>query len=416
VRLGAIARAAAPLALAALVPAAAAVAEEAPKPDGRFKLGPVYLTPRIFLRNAGVDTNVFNAESGEVADTSVTLSPMLDAVVPVGSRLRLSGDGRLGFNYFRREKSERSTDMVGSGLAELYVGPLVLFGGAEAGRFRQRFSIEIDERLERREAGANAGVRLSLGRKLVTTVTAARKESTYESGVLVQGDDVKAALDRRTETGTVQLDYAITPRTSLQASARAQEDRFLAETRPELDSASSFLYQGGFSFSPSAFINGKVLAGVREYRRESDQAVPPFRGLNLSIDASMPFLLRSRLNVLAGRDVFYAVTRARTRDGSQRNTYVSLRYGGNLTFELPWSLIGRVSGEIEKADYLLPYELDGAGVDRVDRLRTAGLTLLRAFGRSLRVGGTVEWSRRTSNFPGLGYKRMSYGLTAELAP
>lgn len=52
----------------------------------------------------------------------------------------------------------------------------------------------------------------------------------------------------------------------------------------------------------------------------------------------------------------------------------------------------------------------------MDKGRTYGLGLLRAFGRSFRVGGTIEWWRRRSNREGFDYERRVYGLTAEYTP
>ena len=65
----------------------AAAAERQKKRPGRFRVGPVYLTPKLALRNAGVDTNVFNQRTGEISDTTVVLSPILEGALPVGRRL-----------------------------------------------------------------------------------------------------------------------------------------------------------------------------------------------------------------------------------------------------------------------------------------------------------------------------------------
>lgn len=46
---------------------------------GRFHVGPLALTPRLELRNAGVDTNVFVTPSDPTRDTAIVLRASTDA-------------------------------------------------------------------------------------------------------------------------------------------------------------------------------------------------------------------------------------------------------------------------------------------------------------------------------------------------
>ena len=90
-----------------------------------------------------------------------------------------------------------------------------------------------------------------------------------------------------------------------------------------------------------------------------------------------------------------------------RNAFVYERYrrrgGGRLAGAVP----GFPRAGFEESDYLLPYpyptpfSLD----ERVDHRYTAGATLLRRFGDSLRIGGHVVWARRVSNLPDLLLRR-----------
>src|SRR6185436_1855716 len=92
-----------PLVAAALVasalPAYAAEKEKKKRP-GRFRVGPLYLTPKLQLKNAGVDTNVFNQRTDEIADTSAVLSPATLIAWPIGRRIRLTGETHVDLNYF----------------------------------------------------------------------------------------------------------------------------------------------------------------------------------------------------------------------------------------------------------------------------------------------------------------------------
>jgi len=93
-------------------PEKAKAGKEAKKRPGRYKLGPVYLTPKLELRNAGLQTNVYNSQTVAIPDASVVLRPSLAGVMPAGYRLRVTGQGYLDLNHFRREQSERSADFL----------------------------------------------------------------------------------------------------------------------------------------------------------------------------------------------------------------------------------------------------------------------------------------------------------------
>jgi hypothetical protein len=366
-----------------------------------------------------VDTNVFNSASNEVSDTSVVITPSLDALLPVGKTLWLSADGYVDFNYFRRETSERSTDLSGNFRAEVDVGPLTLFAGIGAGRYKQRFSIEIDERderLERHEERFLGGVVLRATDKLALTADGSQRTSTYASGVLVGGDDVKTSLDRRTRMGTMRVSYALTDQTTFSAFARVHQDHFLSEPDPAFQNVRSYTYAAGFDFGERAVINGSLIGGLRYFPDDADQGAPPFHGPYADVRVSSSLGDRVRLSVTAIRDVFYAVTRAETFKGSSRNSYVSSLVRGELNVELPYRLIGRGSVGYERASYLLAYEQNGLPFDRVDQVNTWGAGLLRAFGRAVRIGVTGQWSRRTSNLEGFGYSGLRWGLTAEVVP
>ena len=396
-------------------PGSAAEAPRKPRP-GRFKLGPLFLTPRLQLKNAGVDTNVFNSSVATVGDTVVVLSPTLDAALPVGKRLRLSGRGFLDLNYFERQRTQRSTDGYAEGRAELDVGRVMFFGGGGGGHFRQRFSLELDERLLREEKRGFAGATLHATARLSLTGQAAGEIYKYEGGVSVLGDSVKAALDRNTRTATLQLQYGLTRLTSLVASADVVEDRFLAGS-PGPRQASSRRYLAGLEFSQGALVNGRILAGLRDFPGSNASSAPAYRGPAFSVDASVPLARVGRLALLCERDVTYSVVRSVLANERLRNSFVTTRAQAELAIELPFDLVGKTTAGFQEARYLLPYPRTlGAPARRVDHLWSAGGSLLRRFGDSTRIGGTVAWLRRVSRFPGASFQGFRYGIQAELVP
>jgi hypothetical protein len=408
-------------AIALALAAADASAQEpaASRRPGRYKLGPFYLTPRLELRNAGVDTNVFNSRTHEVADASVVLRPSVAAVLPVGRRLRLEGEGYFDLNYFQRQETERSNDFGGNGSAELRLGPMTLMGAGGGAQAQQRFSIDIDERLLHHERWASAGVRLDITRRLSATFTASSHVYEFAPSRTL-GLEVKERLDRDELTARGQLEFALTNLTSLVASSEAIEDRFLT-VRPvgtTLDARSarrvrSYRHLAGFELGRRALISGRVMAGYREFPRGG---AAPYRGPAIAVAADLPLLRFGVLTVHADRDVFYATSRLQEHDERLRNTYVWTRLGGTATVALPFGLLGRGGFGLEEARYLLPFQRQGGLVRRIDHLWTGGASLLVPLGERFRFGGGVTWGRRVSAIPEFSYEGLRYGVQAELVP
>jgi hypothetical protein len=395
----------------ALSLAAEAPAAEPRKRPGRYKLGPVYLSPSLELRNAGVDTNVFNSRTDPVRDVSAVLSPALSGVLPVGQRLLLTAEGNLAFNYFRRQTSERSTDFGGNARAEAVLGRVALFGGFGGGQFRNRFAIDLDERLQRQERHGEAGVSVNLTRTIALTARAGGRVLTLPRGNLA----VKQSLDRNELSATVEARYAITRRTALLASTAAIEDRFFSQSEEFSRKNRSFRHLGGFSFGERALINGSVMAGFRVFPDTASQDAPPYKGPVLAVNAFLPLPGSARLNGIAERDVAYAA-QGRTRQETLRRVYVFSRYRGEAVSELIFGLIGLGFLDYESAKYLQPDVQQGGFYNRVDRRWTLGGSLLRQLGDSIRVGLRYEWTRRRSNLQGLDYTGTRYGVQAEIRP
>lgn len=394
---------------------AAAQARGVPQREGRFHVGPLWVTPRVELRNAGVDTNVFNSASAAVPDRSVVLRTQLDGYLPLRSRLRLYGAGYTDFNYFSRETTERSTDFGGSGHAEMSLGRLVVFAGGGGGQARQRATIDVDERVLRQEKSAYAGAETRLGSRFTLWGQGSTVVSKY--GRTFAGDPFRLArgLDRNTLTASGEARIRLSTLTQLVGRGEAIEDRFLKQ-RDAGRVTRSYRVLAGFRFDPLALVNGTLLVGFREIPRSSSGSVPPYRGPIFTADTGIPLFGRARLGITGQRDIVFAATGAEDSEGRLRNTYVSSRVAGSLEVGLPLELRLRTGAGFEEARYILPYTLGTRTVRRADHLYTLSASLLRQVGDTLSVGGTATFTRRVSNFAASSYEGYRYGLTAELRP
>ena len=129
------------------------------QPPGRYHLRPLWLSPKLELKNAGVDTNVFNSDANPIPDTSVALrpSPSRRAAAPWRSGYASPARATSDFNYFQRRGSERSVDFGGDGKVETKLRPLHPVRGRRRSAVEAAVRHRLDERLRRQEKFATAG-------------------------------------------------------------------------------------------------------------------------------------------------------------------------------------------------------------------------------------------------------------------
>jgi hypothetical protein len=397
-------------------PASAQYTKTEPK-KARFRVGPLRFSPKLELRNAGRDDNVFLDPTDPVADSALVLRGSLEGFVPVGRRLRVSGEGWLDWSWFRRYTTESSVDPGGQGRAEVDVGPVTLVGGGGILQARQIHSIDIDERTLRREGWAYAGAEWRPGRRFSLSGGAEERSFRYDGRTTTAGGDpfTAASLNRNTRSGRVEARYRLTSMTTAVVSADAMEDEF-AVAQPGLSRTRSFRYLGGVELGAKAIVSGRVLAGVRDFPAASSGSLPSYRGPALLAEVTLPVRQTGRLGASVLRDVYVSSTPARTAAERGRNSYVLTSLDGTAEAGLPFDCLGRLVVGFDEAKYLVPVTVSGVPFSRVDHLYSVGGTLLRRFSESFRAGGAVTYYRRVSTVPGQSYERWVYGISAELVP
>jgi hypothetical protein len=409
-----------PLAVAAwLALAAHAGAQDEGVRSGRHRVGPAQVTVRLLLRNAGVDTNVFQTLVDPVRDEVVVLALQGEGVLPIGRRLVVNGSGFVEQNHYRRVGDQSATDFFGQGRAELQLGAVQLFGGGSGGQFTQRFSIDVDERLTRQEKLGYAGAVWHLTRRLSLTGRASGELVTFAPGTFRLGGDVKEAMDRNTLTASSQLRHALTPRTTLVVSADVLEDRFISQAPPLPNVRRSYRYLGGLEFGDRAVVSGSLLVGMCEFPGTLAQGSPPYKGPILTADLTVPLGKVASLRVQGLRDVLYASSLVEVGQLRYRNAFIYERVLGEAFLPLfPKGPAAVLSAGFEQASYLLPYPTVSPWrlADRVDHRFTGSAGLVQRLGDRVRIGGHVLWARRVSSLPYFSYEGLRYGVNAEVVP
>jgi hypothetical protein len=395
--------------------AVTALAVDKPDQPGRFHAGPFWFTPKIELRSAGRNSNVYNEPFAATSDAAAVLSPRLEVALPVGQRSRFTSEGFLNLNWFHEQASERSTDRGFKVRGEVDVGPATFFGETGRGWYKQRFTIDLDERLPYRDKSATVGADLKLGRKV--TVTGGLETQRFDIDDAGTAPGVAVALDRDTRTIRLEGRYALTRHTSAVASQEWIEDSFDEAIGAASADVQSRRFLAGFEFDSRGLL-GRFLAGVRDFPAQAGSAAPSYSGPALVASLAFPATSRARVRLDAEREVYYAARPGLQPDGSLgRNSYVSWRSHGELAVELPFDLLARGLVGFEDASYRLPTQADGTlAADASSHRWTWGATLLRAFGRAFKLGGGITWEQRTGRAPTPPYHGTTWGLQAEFTP
>jgi hypothetical protein len=340
---------------------------------GRFVIGRLQLTPTLILREAGVDSNVFNATKAEGArkDNYATVVPQVDASLSLGV-MELTGQGGLSYVYFERYKNQRSLNGLANGRAEF---PFQRIRPSIAGswlRLRERPNNEIDARIVRETLHGSVAFSTQLTPRSGVILGGSREETRYERGVQFRDADVARALDRQTTEGSAVFRLEVTPLTGLLFDVRGSRDHFLLDPLKQTDNLRTSL---ALDFAADAVIKGRASAGYHKMVARRQGSVP-FAGWTSAVELSYAFLGRTRFDVRFARDAAYSVI--------EGESYYVTTAGG---FEVLHNLIGPVDLSVRGSRDRMDYEFSPGGAPgHVELVSTAG------GGASIRVSPRVRFS------------------------
>jgi hypothetical protein len=387
-------------ALAVLAPVAARAQADAPPPDAMLRLGQLFVTPALELKELGIDSNVFNDASGR-RDFTVTLAPAVEVVVPFARRARLTANGGADMVYYQTYATERSIDPGLTARGEVYLNRVTLFAEPTYVRTRQRLNFELDARARREERGLGMGVAVHVTRALTVEVSGREGRVAFDAGEVFEGTELQETLNRGTLQVAARARLELTPLTSVAIRADRSSDRF--EFSPGRD-ASSLRITPGVEFRPGALISGSAYVGVRRFTPASDR-LEGFHGL--VADAALEYTWRdsTRVSVNTNRDVSYSYE-------PLQPYYVTRGYG--LSVER--KLVGPTDVTLGLARHRHAYrefESSLAPADaRVDSVRTLSASFGYRFAREARIGFGVLHRSRQSNTSSRGYEGTRAAFTA----
>jgi hypothetical protein len=366
---------------------ASAQTQPDPRSEAKVHLGALYVTPRLAVKELGIDTNVFNNTQPQ-RDFTFTLAPQVDVWVPFARRALLTTSITTDLVYYQRYATERSINPGVKLRGDVLLNRVTLFAEPSYLRSRQRLNYEIDARAEREERGLQAGIDARVLSKLSVEIAAQQSTTEFGAGETFNDVSLRETLNRTTKAVLATVRHKATPYTTLALRANVASDRF--EFSPLRDS-DSVRVMPGVEFNSRALISGTAFVGVRRFQPKSD-SLQPFSGLVMGASLSYTLLGSTRFLFTADRDVTYSYERVQPY-------FVVDGYGVTVSRQL----LGRtdITAGVDRQTYsyrdlLLPGAIP-ADRERVDVTRTWLMTFGYRVGRSVRLGVGGYYRERGSN-------------------
>jgi hypothetical protein len=378
---------------------------EAVRQTYRLHVGPLYVDPRLLLKELGVDSNVFYEEHDPRSDFTFTLTPEADIALPVAHRAMLASTLSVDGVYYQTYASERSLDPMGTVKGELYAGRVTLFAYDSYVDTRQRPNYEIDLRSRHVNNDFIGGVRLHLTQKFSLEGAGIHAQTRYDGEAVYYNQSLKENLDRDTTGYTVTARQRLTPLTTVLVRYENLQDRFVY--RPERD-ANSFSLRPGVEFKPRALISGRAIVGYRRFEPLSP-LIKPYSGLVGQVALSYTLKGATTFGVQYDRDVVYSFN-ATTPYYIDNSPQIMLRRQIVGQFDV----IGRA------ARHTYDYRgIDIGSISSSDPTQTTSMYDVNVgyrLKRDLRIGVGVNNSRRDASAPLPAYSALrvkatvSYGV------
>jgi hypothetical protein len=354
--------------------------------DAQIHLGPLYATPRLAVKEFGIDTNVFNNADAR-RDFTLTLRPAADVWLPFGQRGLMTTEVSTEVVYYQTYGSERSINPGVRTRGEIFLGRLTPFVEGGDLRTRPRPEQEIDARSLRRETNAQAGLGVRLFSKISLELDAGHKAIAYDEDATYNNVRLQETLNRGTTTVGLAARYAVTPLTTLVLRTESESNRF--EFSP-LRNSDSWKVVPGVEFKPVALVAGSAHVGIKRFR-PTDGSLQRFNGVVARTALSYTLQGATKFTVTAARDLTYSYERLQPY-------FVVATYGFSVRRQItgPFDATGSVQRDrYTYRDLLLPGATP-AETERVDTTRGWSGSVGYRLGRSMRAGVGVMHRSRSS--------------------
>jgi hypothetical protein len=380
---------------------------------GRYRIGPLYLTPSFRIGTIGFDSNVLYTPTDRRPDFVAAGGPGLELVLPIRGALRWRADGTVQYQYFARTVSQRR--WTGAAVTGL-VWDTPRTGFAIEGRYQkqqQRPSLEVD----RRVLGSMQGVGVSLTRALVgrtrLLLTGEWARHDTDLGEEHLGVDLHAQLSRDETRLVADLDHGLTIKTSVAVTADYLQSRYRFAPLRDVD---IIRLQAGLRTDATALISGRALAGAAEFRPLA-AGLARKRMAIWDVDATLNISSKTHIGGAVRRDIGHsALALAGSLPSLLTDTY-SVRISKDLFYNLNLEVFARRTRLVNEGRVVLVVGDETTTAEqRRDTADEIGADLGYNFRSRLRIGVAASYLERRSNVSYFGIDGLLVGLTVRVIP
>jgi hypothetical protein len=407
----------------ALAPASLALAQDtppelgAPEPGdvgrpGLWRLGPLYVTPKIRIGTLGLDTNVFYTPTDRQTDFTASGGPGLELVLPMGpARLRV--DGSVDYLYFARTESQRRWGGAGLAGLEWERGRVEAGAGVSFTRTFSRPNFEVDQRVLQDQWLYGGDARVRVAGAFSVALRASRLENDVKEDAEFHGADVRTALSRDEDLLQAELIQGLTPKTSLLLGGDYRRERFPLDPTRDADSNRAY---AGFELQSLTRLSGRALGGVRFYRPVFQARGPDFHEPYADIDLAYHFGPRTQLAARVLHDLVGSAFEPTSGAPVLKHDVYELSLGKGLPARLDLELFGRFTRLRSFAPITVVGPSGPQTAVRDDKIWEGGADLGIRFRTHYRLGFGATYTDRRSTFDDLGIEGLLLGATLKYLP
>jgi hypothetical protein len=356
--------------------------------NSRFRLGPVYLSPEIAIREATYDSNVYGTIENPVGDFRTTVSAGLGLVLPVGNNVFFRANAFPEYTWYEKLVERRFLGGKYGGSVRVFANRLTLEGSGDYSKVDALYSSELQARVIEELETLRLGAELMVLRRLFVYGEGQLQLFRYSGAGTEIGTLSVSRTNRTAKIVRGEIRYRWNE--NVRIAAGYEETRAEFDFQPEqYDNVTRAVVGTVYYDRGKLFVN--VSGGYSEERPFHGSTILPFSGMTGSGSVSYTLLRPLDLQAFAGRNLNY---------GLSSTYYISERYGAGLVIRTGWRLIMRGFGSLGTDSYSTPIAVSGEGlVDRVDDVKTYGGEVDFLLSPRIQIRFLATENRYTSNVP-----------------
>ncbi len=357
--------------------------------ESRFRLGSVYLSPEIAIREATYDNNVFGTSENPTGDFRATVRAGLGLIVPVGRRVFLRANAFPEYTWYRDLAERRFFGGRYRGSIRVFANRLTLEGSADTSREDVLFSSEVQTRAIQELDTFRLGAELRLLRRLFVYGEGQLQRFRYSGPGTEAAALSPAVTNRSAQIVRGEVRYRLDENVRLAAGYEETRAEFVF-LPGQYDNLTRALVGTVYYDREKLFV--KVSGGYSQERPIHGSTILPFSGMTGSGSVSYTLLRPLALEAFAGRNVNYGVSSP---------YYIAKRYGAAVVIRTGWRISMRGFGSLGTDLYSTPVAVPGGGlVDRRDDVKDYGGSLDFLLTSRIQARFAATKNRYNSNVPG----------------